>query len=85
MLEHINEPSCTDQERLHLEAVARFFRAYAHYSLVINYGDAIYVDHLLSDASEELTKSRDSRLYVADGYAALSYHRRWRCEHLQNG
>ncbi|WP_289750053.1 RagB/SusD family nutrient uptake outer membrane protein [uncultured Bacteroides sp.] len=66
MLEHINEPSCTDQERLHLEAVARFFRAYAHYSLLINYGDAIYVDHLLSDASEELTKSRDSRLYVAD-------------------
>ena len=33
---------------------------------MINYGDVIYVDHLLDDASPELTKARDSRLYVAD-------------------
>lgn len=66
MLEHIDEPACSDQERLHLEALARFFRAYCHYGLLINYGDIIYVDHLLTDTSEELTKARDSRLYVAD-------------------
>lgn len=66
MLKHIDEPACTDQERLHLEAIARFFRAYCHYALMINYGDVIYVDHLLDDASPELTKARDSRLYVAD-------------------
>lgn len=66
MLEHINEPACTDQERLHLEAIARFFRAYCHYSLMMNYGDIIYVDHLLTDASPELTNPRDSRFYVAD-------------------
>lgn len=66
MLEHINDPECTDKERLHLEAVARFFRAYCHYGLLVNYGDVIYVDHLLTESSEELTKARDSRLYVAD-------------------
>lgn len=66
MLEHINDPSCSDKERLHLEAIARFFRAYCHYALMVNYGDIIYVDHLLTDTSEELTKARDSRLYVAD-------------------
>lgn len=66
MLEHINDPVCTDQERLHLKAIARFFRAYCHYGLMINYGDIIYVDHLLIETSEELTKARDSRLYVAD-------------------
>ena len=27
MLKHINDPSCTDAQRLHLEAIARFFRA----------------------------------------------------------
>lgn len=66
MLEHIAEPDCTDEERLYLEATARFFRAYCHYALMMTYGDIIYVDHLLTDTSEELTKARDSRLYVAD-------------------
>lgn len=66
MLKHINDPSCTDAQRLHLEAIARFFRAYNHYALMMTYGDIIYVDHELTDASEELYAKRDSRLYVAD-------------------
>lgn len=66
MLEHLDDPDCTDEERLRLEAMARFFRAYCHYGLMVNYGDIIYVDHLLTDTSEELTASRDSRLYVAN-------------------
>lgn len=65
MLSHIDEPDCTDEERLHLEAVARFFRAYCHLGLMMNYGDVIYADYVLTDASEELTGSRDSRLYVS--------------------
>lgn len=81
MLDHIGDPACTDNERLHLESVARFFRAYAHYSLLVNYGDVIYVDHLLSDTSEELTKARDSRLYVADQiYKELT----WCIENVQD-
>ncbi len=66
MLKHINDPDCTDAQRTHLEAVARFFRAYNHYALLMTYGDVIYVDHELTDASEELYAKRDSRLYVAD-------------------
>ena len=66
MLKHIQDPVCSDSERLHLEAIARFFRAFNHYALMVNYGDIIYVDHLLDDTSPELYKARDSRLYVAD-------------------
>ncbi|MBO8478466.1 MAG: RagB/SusD family nutrient uptake outer membrane protein [Bacteroidetes bacterium] len=66
MLEHLQEPECDDLERLHLEAIARFFRAYCHFGLLVNYGDVIYVDHVLNDDSPELTAARDSRLYVAD-------------------
>lgn len=49
MLKHIQDPVCSDSERLHLEAIARFFRAFNHYALMVNYGDIIYVDHLLDD------------------------------------
>ena len=34
MLEHLQEPECDDLERLHLEAIARFFRAYCHFGLL---------------------------------------------------
>ena len=66
MLSHIDEPNVTDAQRERLEAVARFFRAYCHLALLINYGDCIYVDTLLGETSEELFKARDSRLFVAD-------------------
>lgn len=66
MLKHIDEPEATDAERLHLEALARFFRAYCHYTLMMTYGDVIYVDELLTETSEKLHAARDSRLYVAD-------------------
>lgn len=66
MLKHINDPNCTDAERLHLEAIARFFRAFNHYALMMTYGNVIYVDYALDDTSEELYAKRDSRLYVAD-------------------
>lgn len=66
LLAHIEEPKVTDAQRKYLEAVARFFRAYCHYALLVNYGDCIYADRLLTESSEELYKSRDSRLMVAD-------------------
>lgn len=66
LLSHIDEVECTDDQRLYLEGVGRFFRALAHFTLLHAYGDITYVDHLLTDESEELQAPRDSRLYVAD-------------------
>ena len=66
LLEHLADANLTDAEHKHLEAVARFFRAYCHYALMLNYGDCIYVDKVLGENSEELQSPRDSRLYVAD-------------------
>lgn len=66
LIEHIGDMEGTDEQRTYIEAVARFFRAYCHYSLLINFGDAVYVDHVLTDSEEEMQVPRDSRLYVAD-------------------
>ena len=65
LLSHIDDVECTDDQRLYLEGVGRFFRALAHFTLLHSYGDITYVDNVLSDESEELLAPRDSRLYVA--------------------
>lgn len=81
MLAHIDEPTATDAERLHLEALARFFRAYCHYALMVAYGDIIYADELLTDTSEKLFSARSPRLYVADQiYKEL----KWCAENIQD-
>ena len=66
LLSHLGDAQISDEQRSHLEAVARFFRAYCHYALLVNYGDCIYVDEVLSESSETIFGKRDSRLYVAD-------------------
>ncbi|MDD7455618.1 MAG: RagB/SusD family nutrient uptake outer membrane protein [Bacteroidales bacterium] len=65
LLDHLDDmKDATDAQKTHLEAVARFFRAYAHYQLLVNYGDCIYVDHNITGDSEEMTAARNSRQYV---------------------
>lgn len=66
MLAHIDEPKVSDSQRKHLESLSRFFRAYAYFCLLANYGDVIYADEVLTESSEELQKARDSRVLVAD-------------------
>ena len=66
MLAHIDEPNVSDAQRKHIESLSRFFKAYAYFCLLANYGDVIYVDEVLNESSEELMKSRDSRVVVAD-------------------
>ena len=66
LLAHLEEAEFAEPERKHLEAVARFFRAYCHYALLVNYGDCLYVDEVLGESSEQLFGKRDSRVYVAD-------------------
>jgi SusD family. len=82
MLSHIEEPNVSDEQRTYLEAVARFFRAYCHYALLVNYGDCIYSETVLTEKSEELFKARDSRLFVADRiYNEL----KWCAENIPDG
>ena len=66
LLSHIGDPACTDAERNYIEATARFFRAYAHYAMMINWGDIVYLDHLIDETAPELKREQNSRLYVAD-------------------
>ena len=79
LLSHLDEVECTDAQKTYLEAVARFFRAYCHYALLVNYGDCIYVDEVLGETSDKLTGPRDSRQYVADKiYTELV----WCCDNI---
>lgn len=51
----------------HWMAVARFFRAYAYYNLVISFGDVPYFEREVQSVEKaELYKDRDSRGYVMD-------------------
>lgn len=82
LLSHLDEAGMTAAEKSHLEAVARFFRAYCHYALLVNYGDCIYVSEVLGEDSEQLHGTRDSRLYVADQiYKELQ----WCASNIQDG
>ncbi|QZT36921.1 RagB/SusD family nutrient uptake outer membrane protein [Halosquirtibacter xylanolyticus] len=45
---------------------ARFFRAYFYFSLVKQFGDVPWYDHVLQPGAEELYKARDSRNFVID-------------------
>lgn len=64
LLEHVPDMNISDDEKSYLEGVGRFFRAWNHYGLMINYGDVIYVDHSLTENSEEMQGTRNSRLFV---------------------
>ena len=66
LIDHLDDLDASDAEKKHLEAVSRFFKAFAHYTLLVNYGDCIYVEDTVTDDSEALTAKRDSRQYVAD-------------------
>ena len=65
LINHLQDPVCTEEQRLYLEGVARFFRAFYHFTLMQNYGDVIYIGKYVEDDSEELYAERDSRLYVS--------------------
>ena len=82
LLQHLPEADMTNEQRQHLEAVARFFKAYCHYALLVNYGDIIYVDNLLNDTSPEISGKRDSRLVVAD---KIFSELKWCAENIQDG
>ncbi|MEL4308206.1 RagB/SusD family nutrient uptake outer membrane protein [Joostella sp. CR20] len=54
MLGNIEGSELTDDEKRHWESIARFFRAYNHYKLLVKYGEIPYVDKVLTDADEDV-------------------------------
>lgn len=66
LLDHIADMDASDNEKSYLEGVGRFFRAWNHFGLMLNYGDVIYVGRTIYEDSEEMTAPRDSRLFVAN-------------------
>lgn len=65
----------SEEEYKHWTAVARFFRAYAYYNLVISFGDVPYFDKPVSETEPDVFfKDRDKREVVMDHvYDDLKY------------
>ena len=65
MLSHVqDEGVLTEAEQKHWESVGRFFRAWWYMELVDRFGDVPWVDHVLSDTSEEIYGERTPRATV---------------------
>ncbi|SFT08238.1 Starch-binding associating with outer membrane [Zhouia amylolytica] len=66
MLDGLEKSTALQEAELnHWKAVGLFFRAYNHSDLLNRYGDIVYVDELLNDASDELYAARTPRDEVA--------------------
>ena len=65
MLDNIDQSSMNDAEKAHWRSVGYFFRAYKYFKMLSLYGDLPWVEHTLSEDSEELYFPRDPRDVVA--------------------
>ena len=65
MLDNIDQSSMNDAEKAHWRSVGYFFRAYKYFKMLSLYGDLPWVEHTLSEDSEELYLPRDPRDVVA--------------------
>ena len=65
MLQNIDKSSMNDTEKRHWRSVGYFFRAYKYFKMLSLYGDLPWVEHALSEDSEELYSPRDPRDVVA--------------------
>ena len=66
MLDHVDSSSMADVEKEHWRSVGYFFRSYRYFSLLCDYGDVPWVDHVLSDNETELINGpRNTRDEIA--------------------
>ncbi len=60
-----NSHKCKDEAaRLKYDGVARFFRAYFYFNMIIRFGDVPWYDKVIGSADNDLFKARDTREYV---------------------
>lgn len=71
MLDNVdNAAKLSELEKAHWKSVGYFFRAYEYFQLVKKYGDVFWVDHTLTDSSQELFQPRTPRNTVASNILA---------------
>ena len=58
------ESALSSDEYGHYMGEARFWRGYAHFSKLRNFGDIPWIDHLLTEEDEDLFAGREDREYV---------------------
>ncbi len=66
LLSKISDSQMTDEEKLHWEAVGRFWRARAYAELISRFGDVPWIDKVLNEESSEAQGPRTPRKEVAD-------------------
>ncbi|WP_417444465.1 RagB/SusD family nutrient uptake outer membrane protein [Joostella sp.] len=54
LLGNLEGGELTVEEKNHWESIAKFFRAYNHYKLLVDYGEIPYIDQVLNDADEDV-------------------------------
>lgn len=65
-IENCTDESIDESVRNNYIGLARFFRAYFYYKMVVRFGDVPWIDHPLSVDDELLYAARDSRTVVMD-------------------
>lgn len=69
-LEHVNNPSISQEARNHYQGLARFFRAWFYYNMVKKFGDVPWYNKTLADDDPDIYKARDPRSLVMDSVLA---------------
>ncbi|MEG2066146.1 MAG: RagB/SusD family nutrient uptake outer membrane protein [Tannerellaceae bacterium] len=67
MLDNIDKSPMTDVDKEHWRSVGYFFRAYAYFDLLKDFGDLPWLEHVVkTDDEETLYAKKDSRELIAD-------------------
>lgn len=71
MLDNIDGTSMTDKEKEHWRGVGYFFRAWAYFDLMRNFGELPWIEHVVkTDDTDLLYGKKDSRELVANNILA---------------
>lgn len=65
MLDNVDDSEMSATEKEHWRSVGYFFRAYKYFQMMSLFGDIPWIEHVLTESSEELYASRDPRDLVA--------------------
>lgn len=65
MLDNIEHSKLTEAEQNHWRGIGYFFRAFRYFELLSQFGNAVWVEHALTENSPEVFAPRDSRDLIA--------------------
>ena len=65
-IDHCNDKTLSESVNNNYLGIARFFRAYFYFSMMMRYGDLPWIDHALTTDDALLKAPRDKRTLIAD-------------------